>query len=504
MDEDLPRGPPELQEVERNLFSGSRAALFRVALAIPIYILLTPFTLKYLHADRFAIWSFNATIIGILNLTDLGLKNSLLYYCARNVSDLEHLKELLGTALCIYWGLWVLIIGTTAVFLTDVVDLLHVPVSMQSSASFVVIITVLGFGLRFISMPMQAVIEAHHGVAFTQKVLILWLVINAAATFLILPLHADLYTMGWISLGTNALVFLVFQRRLVSQFPYLRLRNLTFHIRAAHMLSRYGVGVYFAAIMITLREPLYKIFLSRYYGLPSVADFEISFRLCTQLISAVISPLLGTFAAAAVLSMRPQELTLLLRPLWGFTLLILLPLALGSISFSPWLVTSWLGANKQGVAVMLPWVFSAYAIYYATEVLYQGLLGGGGSKYSAVIQTATLAVCAALLYALKSLAPALDVGVSIFVGFSLFSCGNLVRFNRRFPSIKMYTFGQIALFSLPSIAYISLLLTFNIQHLVLIISYAAYLFTHAWVAHRVQIVDPIALFRRLLPKQTAA
>lgn len=40
--------------VETNLYRGSFAALLRVVLAIPVYMVLTPYVLKYLHTEQFA------------------------------------------------------------------------------------------------------------------------------------------------------------------------------------------------------------------------------------------------------------------------------------------------------------------------------------------------------------------------------------------------------------------------------------------------------------------
>ncbi len=500
MPERLASDSNELHEVQKGFFGGSRAAMLRILSAIPIYLLLTPFTLKYLHAEQFAIWSFNATIIGIISLADLGLKSSLSFYSAQNLRNPERLQKLLGTGLCVYVALWASLTILTVVFLHDLVSLMNVPAPMERAASFVVLVTVIGFGMRFVAMPFQAVIETHQGVAFTQYVLLFWLLANAVAIFIFLPHYPSLYVMGWISVAGNAIVLLAFYRHLVRSFPYLRLSALSFDLRAAKALSKYGLGVYLGAIMISLREPLYKIFLSKHFGLALVTDFEVCFRLCTQLISAVISPLLGTFVAAAVLASRPSDLAIMLRPSIGFALLVLIPLTLCTISFSPWLVAYWLGPNNHLVVAMLPWMFAAFATYYATEVMYQALLAAGESRFSGAVQTVTLATCALILFLLKDLPPELDVGISISAGFFVFTSSTLVRFRRRFPKLELFRASELVRFALPSVIYLVLSLSYRDNPTALALLFFAYIAIHVWVARVVGIIDLFAFVRRLLPR----
>jgi len=491
-------------DVKRNLYRGSLAAVLRVLLAVPVYVVLTPFTLKYLGHDRFAIWSFNSTIIGLINLTDLGFKNSLLFHCAQNLQDREKIQRLFGAALLLYIGLWILLLVASWALQQQITALIGVPRELRAPAEFVIMITAAGFGLRFIATPFQSVIEAHYGVRYSQYVLLMWLLVNAGSTLLVLPLSPDLYALGWVSLASNGLVLLAFYFYVRRKLPFLGLRALSWEAGAARSLLKYGFGIYIATVMITLREPICKIFLSRHFGLPEVADFDIAFRLCTQIVSAVISPLLGTFAAAAVLSKRPAELVTVLRPLCGFTLLVLTPLTLFLMSFSSSLVTLWLGPSGAAVAALLPWMFAAFAVYYSTEVLYQALLGSGWSNYSALVQGLNLAIMLLCLCLTQGRGPIASVAVSLLAGFSAFSIANLIAFRRRVSRLSLFGPGRLLLFACPSLAYGGMLLIVGAQPAVLVPAFVVYVAVHLAVAKHAGIADSVAMIRSLIPRVARA
>src|SRR5688572_27613678 len=122
----------DVANVKRDLYRGSFAAALRVLLAVPIYMVLTPFTLKYLEYDQFAIWSFHSAIIGLINLTDLGFKNSLLFHCAQNLDDREKIKRLFGSALLLYLSLWILILAASWALQAEIMELIGVPQQLHA------------------------------------------------------------------------------------------------------------------------------------------------------------------------------------------------------------------------------------------------------------------------------------------------------------------------------------------------------------------------------------
>ena len=73
----------DLALVKHRLLQGSLVGLARTALAVPIYLVLTPFLLRALGPNFFGIWSFGAIIMSVLALTA----------CIRNATSSQSLPS---------------------------------------------------------------------------------------------------------------------------------------------------------------------------------------------------------------------------------------------------------------------------------------------------------------------------------------------------------------------------------------------------------------------------
>ena len=104
------------------------------------------------------------------------------------------------------------------------------------------------------------------------------------------------------------------------RFPHITLRWYGLFNGSARSMAGFGLGIQIASICIAMREPVYKILIARSSDLASVASFDIAYKLCTQLMSVMTTPLLGLFGVTALLAGRHQELADLLRTLLGWTL----------------------------------------------------------------------------------------------------------------------------------------------------------------------------------------
>jgi O-antigen/teichoic acid export membrane protein len=265
-------------------------------------------------------------------------------------------------------------------------------------------------------------------------------------------------------------------------------------------LMKYSAGIYLATLMITLREPLYKVFLSRTYGLEEVATFEIAFRLCTQLISAAVSPLLGVFVAAAVLAKRPEELSAMVRPVFAASLLVLPPLAAAAVAFSDVAVGWWLGAAGARVAQLLPWMLSGFALYYCTEVLYQGLLGSGRPAYASFVQTSVLAVMAAVLFLARRADAVSAVGWSMCAGLAIFSVCNVFAFRRMISQTGLFAVRDVLLLATPTVAFCLTRSLWGEEPAVAASAFVCYLVLHIVVAKALGIADLKLLVQRVISR----
>lgn len=256
------------------------------------------------------------------------------------------------------------------------------------------------------------------------------------------------------------------------------------------MNVKYGIGIHIATIVITLREPLYKVLIARTYGLSEVATFDVSYKLCTQVVSVVVSPLLGVLATSAMLSNREHDLEKILRPFFGYALLILIPAALFFESFSKELVQLWLGSSLLNAGQMLSMIFIAFAIYYMTETLYKAIQGSGLSVYSGAVQIASIFIQIGVFFLLIS-KPIWSIPISILAGFIFFSFTNFFVFKWRFRKITLIRPNQLLWVIIPACSYI--LVQYMTSKNLWPFLFSAYIIVHLFCVRSAKIFDWIGI-----------
>ena len=293
----------ELNLLKKKLAQGSIAGLVRVGLAVPLYLIMTPFVLHRLGSELFGLWSFGTLVISVMTITDFGFKNALVYHIASDLDNHDRLNQHFNVAFLTYLVMTLIALIVTLIFGKAIaLHLLRVPESLHAEARFVLWVTAASFGLRFLSISFQALIEAHQEHATVQIVLLSWLLANFIGTLVALSLQPNIYALGIVTLSSNALILIVFWSYVSRRYSFIRISKKFLSRNATRDMLGYGSGIQLATLLIAAREPLIKVLIARTYDLVSVATFEIVYKLCTQLVSLVTTPLQGSFAASALLS----------------------------------------------------------------------------------------------------------------------------------------------------------------------------------------------------------
>lgn len=484
--------------LQRKLFHGSMAGLVRVALAIPVYLVLTPAVLHALGPEQFGIWAFSTLVISLMNVTDFGLKDSLVYHVAKHSEQPDEARQCFSITLWSYIAIaLLLVIGTAAWGAKAFPVLLNVPASLREAAIFVLWVTIAGLVWRLLALPYQAVVEGYQELFRSQLIFLAWLGVHFATTLIALAVDPTVYGLGWAGLCGNMFIFGAFFWTVRSRFPHITLRWYGLFNGSVRSMAGFGLGIQIASICIAMREPVYKVLIARSSDLASVASFEIAYKLCTQLMSVMTIPLLGLFGAAALLSGRQQDLTTLLRPLLGWTLGALLPGAIGVAVFAEPLMQRWLGRDDLAVGLVLPVMCAGFAVYYATEALYKTIEGSGRSWYSAVIQGAVLILQVATFWLFSSHGLALAAW-SLTVGFVVFSISNIIVFRTTCVRIRLFTGTQWILLILPSVIYAACKWVF--PHFPEPVLFGGYLLVHLGGLAASGVVD-LDLFRTYLTRR---
>lgn len=488
--------------LQQQLFHGSMAGLLRVALAIPVYLVLTPAVLHALGPEQFGIWTFSTLVISLMNMTDFGLKDSLVYHVATHREQPDEVRRCFSVT---FWGYvaiaLLLVMGTAAWGATAFPALLNVPASLQEAAVFVLWVTIAGLVWRLLALPYQAVVEGYQELFRSQLIFLAWLGVHFSTTLIALAVDPTVYGLGWAGLCGNVFIFGAFFWTVRRRFPHITLRWYGLFNESVRSMAGFGLGIQVAAICIALREPMYKVLIARSSDLASVASFDIAYKMCTQLMSVVTMPLLGLFGAAALLAGRHQDLADLLRPLIGWTLGALLPGAIGVALFAEPVMQRWLGRSDLASGLVLPVMCAGFAVYYATEALYKTIEGSGRSWYSAAVQVAVLLVQGGVFWLLAPGQPQ-AAAWSLAVGYGLFSLSNLFMFRFLFPEIRVLSGRQWAALFAPSCMYVIGIRMFLLSADPWL--FGSYVLVHLAVLITAGIIDVDAIRRRLAVAGTGA
>ncbi len=440
----------------KTLLAGSAIGTVRIALAIPMYLVLTPLILNSLGTELFGLWSLNTIILSLLNMTDLGLKNSVTYHVARDHEQPHATRRHFTIAVVSYTAICLMIVLFTYMWSESfITTILRVPASLHEPARFIILITVVTFIVRLLSMPFQAVLEGHQKWSLSQSVLLLWLLAHAATTSMALMIRPDIYGFGIAGLASNLTLGIGYVLALRARLPHVTLDLSLIRWGDLRPLWHYGTGIQVAAVAIALREPLYKIVLARSYDFATLGTFEIAFKLCLQFMSLFTLPLMGVLGVSALFAARQQELERFLRPLFLYSLGFLPPLAFLAFSTSETLFALWLGRNGTSTAQLFPFLLAGFACYYVSEVLYKSIEGSGRSWYSATIQTIILAV--QMMIFIASPPSPWSLAGSLLAGFFIFTVANVFMFRRCYPAVRLLTATQLAWLLIPSGSYLVLL-----------------------------------------------
>jgi O-antigen/teichoic acid export membrane protein len=193
-----------------------------------------------------------------------------------------------------------------------------------------------------------------------------------------------------------------------------------------------------------------------------------------------------------LLSDREQDLEKILRPFFGYALLILIPAALFFESFSNELIEVWLGPSLLNAGQMLPTIFIAFAVYYLTETLYKAIQGSGLSFYSGAVQIASIFIQIGV-FALLASKPLWSVPISILAGFLFFSVTNFLMFKRHFRKITLIRSNQLLWVMIPACSYI--LVQFLTSRNLWPFLFSAYVIIHLFCVRSAKIFDWIGIAR---------
>jgi O-antigen/teichoic acid export membrane protein len=421
----------DLNSVSGTIIETTKIGFVRAFLAIPIYLLLTPFVINQIGKEMYGLWALSSIIHTFILLSDFGFKNGLVHFTAKNLKHPERIREYFNATFYFFLAGSLLCVVVIILYKDFIVaELLKIAPRYHSEGVFLLISVSVGFSLRLISTSYQAVIEGNQRVYYSQKVLLHWMLLNATAIFICLYFYPTIYSLCLINVFGNIFIFAMFLFDAKKNYLYVDGIPRQFHMTSLIKIFPYSVWIQIATIFIICREPLLKIIIARDYGLESLAAFEISYRLTVQAMSFAMIPVLTALPIASRYHNQVDKISGLAKKYVTWVFLILVIPNIAVIWFTPRLIELWLGEGFSNVVEILPIIFFGFSIYYLSEPFYKIIQGMGYPKASALVQVTFLLCLILVNYASGSALGFKSVGYSILAAGTIFSLTNVLIIRR--------------------------------------------------------------------------
>lgn len=486
----------DISEIKKNIFKSSIVGVFRVLLAIPMYLILTPFVLNTIGVDDFAIWSFHTIAVNIILLGDFGFKNSLIYFLAKNINRTDKQIKYLSNSIFIFVSISV-VLGVVVWLIVPyvVANLIGLSGLKYDKAVFVLYTITVSFLLRFLATPYQSILEGNQKLYYSQYIMTTWLISNFLFTIISLSIYPTIYCLAISNIFPNLIVFMLYRFHSMKDYPNLKCNFKTIEFMYIKEMLRYGSGIHTATIAILLREPLLKLLIVRYSDLAAVTIFEISYRLSTQAISIVNTPLLNSFSVGAVIAGDREKLNEVIPSFCNFNTAFLIPSFVFFFVFSEDLIYLWLGEGHGQTSKVVPLIFLSFCIYFATEPLYKTIEATGKSIYSGVLQLVSLVLMLSLFYIFRDLS-FYTSSIVLLIVFGIFSVVNYIYFNYLFETVNTYNIKGVLILLTLSASYVYFWSDFTIEKNV--INFFIYLLAHFILCDYLRIFDIVYLLKKVV------
>lgn len=331
-----------------NLLTGTltRYALLFVNIAIGIFLM--PFTMHHLGKAQYGLWMLVASMTAYLQLLDLGYGNGLVRQVTKadTRGDEEGMNIVLSTFLVVYS-----LIGVTALAFVAIIAAFVFPrfpnLSSAEIATAQVVAIVLGFRVA-IAFPMSvfgAVTTARQRFALTGGIAIAVVVLQGAATYIVLRAGYGLVTLVTVSTIISVASYAAYAAAARATFPAMRLSPSRFSRKQVREVTAFSLYLFLISIAIQVGTNVDNLIIGAYFGPSAIAVYTVAIRLaeyqrqlCGQF-SGLLFPLVVRFDASR--DVEALEATLLDGSRLAVGLVVGVTLCL--VAFGDRIVELWMG-----------------------------------------------------------------------------------------------------------------------------------------------------------------
>jgi len=318
------------------------------------WVVIAPYMLHSLGAERFGLWSLLTVISGLYMTFDLGVGSALTKFVAeyRATGDRAGLRSVYSMGVILYAALGLVIVAAFALFGGGLLGLLKITPQLQPEAGRALLVAAAVYGLLNLYMLTASVLTGLHRMDMWNRISIGVTLLQLAGVLLVLRLGGGLVALmlnTGVTLAIGAVLGRLAIRRLA---PEIGFDTRAFTPGLFTRLTRYSAALQVINLGVLVQFQLDKVLLGAMVSLAAVASFEFGLRVVSalwSLPSLLLPPLIPAVAHLDAVGDR-ERLRRLYRRASRYVLAVAFPVAAGVIAVAPALYRAWLGPGHDDAA----------------------------------------------------------------------------------------------------------------------------------------------------------
>jgi O-antigen/teichoic acid export membrane protein len=314
---------------------------------LAIALLLNPYMIRKLGAERYGIWALIFTIVDYFWLFDLGLNTAVANFCARfwATQETEKINEVINTGLFYFSGIALLALGLTLGLAQHVQGFFRVAPAHQAEFSTLIEITGISWALCIALNLFVSVLDGFQRFDLESRVWTGTTVLRSAGYFAVLMLGYGLVGMALVYVTFQVLgnVLNAYYCRRV--FTGLRLSRAYVKLKVLREILAYGLKSFVANTSTLVLYQSAPVLIGHYEATEFVGFYTLPSRILQYAGDAVSKVGLVTRSSAAELSATGKKDTVVKLGVYAnrYSLTLFMPLAVLLAVYGRELILRWVG-----------------------------------------------------------------------------------------------------------------------------------------------------------------
>lgn len=338
----------------RNYLAGLVSGYTVTFVTVAVGLWLTPFTLRFLDREEYAIFALTGDILMWLNLLDLGISAGLNVQAAQLTGrpDQDRLNRLASTAFFTQMVVVGLVLTAGLGIILIFPSFFHVRPELQTQAMELVALLVVRTAIGMGTQTFSGLLVAHQQIHIDNLIRLCLIIVRTGVTVLLLLAGWKLLSLGIASVVAACFTALLAIWRCFRLLPGLIIRYRLASWNVLRSLGNLGIWLSLGGLAGIFIQSLDSVVAARLISLESVTTLSLTGRvyaLSTGLLAQITNtarPALGQLLGQGKLDEAYQTYRRLFAVSSGGAIVVALSLWAGNGIFVPW----WVGSQNYGGA----------------------------------------------------------------------------------------------------------------------------------------------------------